>query len=374
MTVARGFSDDQFISGASAAGLALLPTDVREAEHKLREAWTEANHHGLVNSAIEAGWWFVRALHLRGALAEAEGVAKECIDLGRRIGERSRTLTEIEAFIPVLETSTGNWRSATEELRRLAAAEADPHYRIGLHFQLATALARYGDDPFRDEISERLVTARAGAEEVACSRCLNDVLLRGTEAWARVGDVPSASAWLADYEQRPEVGPRPWRHRRASVSVCVARGEADASVAGLEDLHREAVANGIELEALWAVLDLGAVLAGHDPDRAKAVFEGAASDADRLGATNERRLAEQRLRRLGARTWSRGRVGELLSDRELKIAAMVADGCSNPEIAQALFVSRKTVERHVSNILAKVGARNRADLARRMAEGSLGSS
>ncbi|TME18462.1 MAG: response regulator transcription factor, partial [Chloroflexi bacterium] len=37
---------------------------------------------------------------------------------------------------------------------------------------------------------------------------------------------------------------------------------------------------------------------------------------------------------------------------------------SNPEIASRLFLSRKTIERHVSNILARTGARNRTDLAR----------
>jgi DNA-binding NarL/FixJ family response regulator len=42
----------------------------------------------------------------------------------------------------------------------------------------------------------------------------------------------------------------------------------------------------------------------------------------------------------------------------------VAAGHSNPEIANTLFLSRKTIERHVSNVLARTGARNRTDLAR----------
>jgi DNA-binding NarL/FixJ family response regulator len=73
----------------------------------------------------------------------------------------------------------------------------------------------------------------------------------------------------------------------------------------------------------------------------------------------------QRLRALGVRTWRRGptRSDGALSDREQKIAELVAAGASNPEIAKALFLSRKTVERHVSNILDKLGARNRAELA-----------
>jgi len=76
-------------------------------------------------------------------------------------------------------------------------------------------------------------------------------------------------------------------------------------------------------------------------------------------------VADALRRRLGVRTWRRSRAGggTALSEREREIAALVAGGASNPEIAQALYLSRKTVERHVSNILAKVGARNRVELA-----------
>jgi DNA-binding NarL/FixJ family response regulator len=76
------------------------------------------------------------------------------------------------------------------------------------------------------------------------------------------------------------------------------------------------------------------------------------------------------------RTWRRGAQGaarsddplDLLTIREREIARLVAAGASNPEIAAAVFLSRKTVERHVSNILAKVGVRNRAELAAVVAE------
>jgi len=57
-----------------------------------------------------------------------------------------------------------------------------------------------------------------------------------------------------------------------------------------------------------------------------------------------------------------------LTDRERTIAQLIAKGASNPEIARQLFLSRKTVERHVSNVLKKVGVRNRAELAAKVSE------
>ena len=74
-------------------------------------------------------------------------------------------------------------------------------------------------------------------------------------------------------------------------------------------------------------------------------------------------MAEKTLRALGVRTWRRGAATSQFTDREREIARLVAGGASNPEIAQELFLSRKTVERHVSNLLKKAGVRNRAELA-----------
>jgi DNA-binding NarL/FixJ family response regulator len=47
----------------------------------------------------------------------------------------------------------------------------------------------------------------------------------------------------------------------------------------------------------------------------------------------------------------------------MEVARMAAAGSSNREIAESLFLSKKTIERHLSNILAKAGVRNRVELA-----------
>jgi DNA-binding NarL/FixJ family response regulator len=68
------------------------------------------------------------------------------------------------------------------------------------------------------------------------------------------------------------------------------------------------------------------------------------------------------------RAWRRGRTATGdglagLSEREREVARLIADGKSNREIGEALVVSPKTVERHVTNVLAKLGLRNRTELA-----------
>lgn len=62
----------------------------------------------------------------------------------------------------------------------------------------------------------------------------------------------------------------------------------------------------------------------------------------------------------------RGRFGADLTQRESEVLALVADGRSNPEIARELDLSLKTVQNHVSRILAKLQVRDRTQAALRM--------
>lgn len=154
----------------------------------------------------------------------------------------------------------------------------------------------------------------------------------------------------------------------ASAMLGVAIDDPDA-VRKLEETITEAEAQGLALEALWARLDLATYLASRERERAIELLRKAGNDAESMGARTEARVAEQLLRSSGVRTWRRSRsrgdgVGlNILTDRELEVARLAATGASNPEIAAELFLSRKTVERHLSNALARLGLRNRVELA-----------
>jgi DNA-binding NarL/FixJ family response regulator len=57
------------------------------------------------------------------------------------------------------------------------------------------------------------------------------------------------------------------------------------------------------------------------------------------------------------------RVAAQLTERELKILDLIADGMTNREIGEALFLSEKTVKHHVSDILSKLGITRRVEAA-----------
>jgi DNA-binding NarL/FixJ family response regulator len=70
-----------------------------------------------------------------------------------------------------------------------------------------------------------------------------------------------------------------------------------------------------------------------------------------------------------ARIGGRHAAGDELTPSERQVAALVAEGHTNREVAAALFLAERTIEGHLSSIYAKLGVRSRAELAHRFAAG-----
>jgi DNA-binding CsgD family transcriptional regulator len=121
---------------------------------------------------------------------------------------------------------------------------------------------------------------------------------------------------------------------------------------------------GLPLEAAQARLELARALSPRAEAAALAEARLALGTFERLGAVRDADRAADLLRGLGAatgRAWPR-RPGAL-TKRETEVLSLLAAGCSNAEIGERLYISRRTAEHHVANILSKLGLRSRAEAA-----------
>jgi DNA-binding NarL/FixJ family response regulator len=119
----------------------------------------------------------------------------------------------------------------------------------------------------------------------------------------------------------------------------------------------------LPLEEARIRLDLARELAGSRPAVAIAEARAALECFQGLAATRDADAATSLLRRLGVRGHTGPRGTGTLTAREREVLDLLADGLSNSDIATRLFVSRRTAEHHVSNILAKLGLTSRGQAA-----------
>lgn len=124
------------------------------------------------------------------------------------------------------------------------------------------------------------------------------------------------------------------------------------------------------LEHARALTDLGAALRrANRRAEARTALEEALDLAERGGARALADRARTELRAAGGRSRGPETSGvSALTASERRVAELAAGGHSNREIAQALFVTRKTVETHLGHVYRKLGVTGRGKLARAMAE------
>jgi DNA-binding NarL/FixJ family response regulator len=123
------------------------------------------------------------------------------------------------------------------------------------------------------------------------------------------------------------------------------------------------------LEHAKALLALGGALRrGRRPAEAREPLRLALEVADRCGAGGVVERARAELYAAGARPRVTALAGPAsLTPSERRVAELAAEGQSNKEIAQALFVTLKTVEVHLSRAYRKLGITSRRELGRALA-------
>jgi DNA-binding CsgD family transcriptional regulator len=147
-------------------------------------------------------------------------------------------------------------------------------------------------------------------------------------------------------------------HALAATDPAGSRGQLEAALLAFTQAE-------IPYRAAQTRLSLARLLRQADPAVAAAEARTALTAFEDLGAGRGADAAAALLRELGVRAARRGpKNSGRLTKREQEVLGLVGEGLSNPEIAERLFISRKTAEHHVARILAKLGVRGRAEAAR----------
>jgi ATP/maltotriose-dependent transcriptional regulator MalT len=188
-------------------------------------------------------------------------------------------------------------------------------------------------------------------------------LVRAALAAGRTDD---ADRWATKAAQRTLGLPAARvRAHLARAELLLARGAANEAAATATAAAAFADSIPAPLDAAEARLLAGRAfaLAGDDA-RAKRELQRVAADAGRGHAGRLRDAASRELRRLGTRVSGAGRRGthEPLTERERRIARLVATGGSNKDVAATLFLSTKTIENALTRIYAKLGVDSRTQL------------
>lgn len=342
---------------------------------------------------------------------EAEATLRRARDLGQRVGGSGQGISAVTAA--VLLYWLGRWDDALAELdavdgdgtgitysglrergpallwhgvaaliavHRCDSGGAAEHLRAGLALPVRTVADRENRDFL---LAAGALAAEQEGEPARALSLLSAVLERGPgemtllHQWVpelvrlavTVDDRPAARVALRACRAEAAAESRPGR---AAAAVRRCQGLFDDDPAPLHEAVAYYRSVGSPVELTGTLEDLAAVLALRGQQAEARTLLGEAVDRyDALGAVWDIRRAEGRLRRHGVRRGVRGprparaQVGwEALTPTETRVAALVAEGRSTPDIARELYLSRRTVQTHISHVLGKLGVRSRVEIAR----------
>jgi DNA-binding NarL/FixJ family response regulator len=295
--------------------------------------------HGMV--LVATGDWHRAEDELDAAIRQSEGAVPAFhADAMATLADLRLNQGRLDEAERLLLAHRGH-RAAAPVLARL-------HLERG-RLELAAATARRA----------REASGRAGLTTAALDEILGEVeVAEGRhEAAERRGRSLAEAGRGVECQVIIARGERLRGHALAATRPDEARRHLDAAI---DAFHRLAM----PMEVARTRMLLAQTLRPAEPALAVAEAGTALEAFERLGASGHADAAAALLRVLGVRAARSSPRGDgPLTRRERDVFALLGEGLSNPQIAERLFVSRKTVEHHVASILAKLGLRNRAHAA-----------
>jgi DNA-binding CsgD family transcriptional regulator len=254
--------------------------------------------------------------------------------------------------------------------RHLAAA--DPHwqrvdYRTIPSLLLARSLDREQDGALGEALDVLTAMLASDPDDLAEAE---DLLGDAVRLALRVGDKDTAQTIAGQADTLAEGSEIP--HQQANALYC--RGMVDRDSAVLLAAAQRYADAGRPLPRAKALEAAAECLVDADErTAARQAFEQAVELYEFLKAEADLNRVQSEFRahgiRRGPHSKHRRAVSgwDSLTDTELKVAAFVEEGLSNPDIAARLMLSRRTVATHVSHILKKLNVTTRTDIARESA-------
>jgi DNA-binding CsgD family transcriptional regulator len=211
----------------------------------------------------------------------------------------------------------------------------------------------------------RDVLTRVLSQEDATNTAAVPLLATLVEVELAAGELDSAAAAAEQLTSIAALTSSRYAAAEAALArgrVCIARCDGDVA-ACLREALAGFSAGMMPMEVARCRLELATALAGEQPEIAITEARAAFDIFEELDAPRHADAAAALLRSLGTRPAPGRRAEGSLTRREAEVLELLGHGLSNPEISDRLYISRKTVEHHVSNLLAKLGLRSRAEAA-----------
>jgi DNA-binding CsgD family transcriptional regulator len=204
-----------------------------------------------------------------------------------------------------------------------------------------------------------------GTAEPCVIPCVPDAI----EALVALGELDRANELLSDHERKGRACDRPWALATAARCrglLAAARGDRPDSMSAFKQAMEQHARIQMPFELGRTLLALGESQRRFKQRRAaSASLRAALETFEALGAPLWAEKAKAELARTGNRAASPGE----LTPTEQQVADLVAEGQTNREVADALFVSVKTVEANLSRIFQKLGITSRRQLKDRSTQG-----